>query len=224
MSYWGMYMAEKKKTKFLDDNKVTVFLLIIALVLVSFNYLQTMNLLVKVDSLNTIPVLKGTGAITGGVGAGELTVVEFSDFQCPFCGRAAPVVRQLREKYGDKINFEYKHFPLRSIHPDAQKAAEAAECARDQGQFEVYHDALFANQNGLGISALKEVAAELGLATVKFNNCLDSNEKTDIVEKDFQDGLAKGVTGTPTFFVGDERIGGAVPFETLDAAVQRQLN
>lgn len=224
MSYWGMCMAEKKKTKFLDDNKVTVFLLIIALVLVSFNYLQTMNLLVKVDSLNTVPLLKGTGAITGGVGAGELTVVEFSDFQCPFCGRAAPAVRQLREKYGDKINFVYKHFPLRSIHPDAQKAAEAAECARDQGQFEAYHDALFANQNGLGIFALKEVAAELGLATVKFNNCLDSNEKADIVEKDFQEGLAKGVTGTPTFFVGDERIGGAVPFETLDAAVQRQLN
>lgn len=206
--------------KHVNRNNLTIFLLVIALVLVSFNYIQTMGLMVELDS---IPVNRGTGAVTAPA-EGALTVVEFSDFQCPYCSRAAPEAKRLREKYGDSIDFQYKHFPLRSIHAQAQKAAEASECARDQGLFEVYHDGLFATQTNLGISALKKLAQQLQLDTVAFNDCLDSGDKATIVEKDFQEGVALGVTGTPTFFIGGEKIGGAVPFATLDAAVRKQLS
>ena len=220
-----MDMGKEKKGWRISGNNLTVGLLIIALALVSFNYLQTMNLMVQLDEFSN-PVLGGTGAVTGEsypvAADGALTVIEFSDFQCPFCSRASPVVKQLREKWGDQINFVYKHFPLRSIHPNAQKAAEAVECARDQGKFEMYHDALFASPN-LGDSTLRELAAKISLDPAQFNTCLDSGEKASIVESDLQEGIAKGVTGTPTFFVGSEKIGGAVPFATLDAAVARQI-
>ena len=220
VSLGGMTM-KKKKLSF-SGNHVTVLLLIVALTLVSLNYLQTMNLMVEIEGQGT------TGAFASGdtrvvPREGALPILEFSDFQCPFCGRAYPAVKQLLDKYGDQIDFQYKHFPLRNIHPDAQKAAEAAECARDQGQFFLYHDALFQTQVNLQVSALKELAQKLELDVVKFSKCLDSGEKADLIEADLQEGIQKGVSGTPTFFIGDEKIGGAVPFETLDAAVQRQL-
>jgi len=221
-----MAMSKEKKGWRISGNNLTVGLLIIALALVSFNYLQTMNLMIQLDEFNN-PVLGGTGAVTGEsypvAADAALTVIEFSDFQCPFCSRVSPAVKQLREKWGDQINFVYKHFPSRSIHPNAQKAAEAVECARDQGKFEMYHDALFASQTNLGDATLRELAEKINLDSVQFNTCLDSGEKASIVESDLQEGIAKGVTGPPTFFVGSEKIEGAVPFATLDAAVARQI-
>ena len=220
-------MKESKKATSirLDGNKITLVLLVIALVLVSFNYLQTMGLMAEINEMGIPIISKGTSSVTGQVVAadGALTILEFSDFQCPFCGRAAPAVKQLREKYGNQINFVYKHFPLRNIHPQAQKAAEAVECAQDQGKFDMYHDGLFATQFDLSVNALKQLAGKIGLNQNIFDSCLDSGEKASIVERDLQEGLGKGVTGTPTFFIGNEQIGGAVPFSTLDEAVQRQL-
>src|SRR3989344_4720461 len=128
------------------------------------------NIQVKID--NTDPVLGDKNA--------EITIVEFSDFQCPFCARAySDAIAQFEQsdyfKNGD-VNLVYKHFPLNSIHPQAQKAAEAAECANKQGKFWEYHNMLFENQQALDIASLKSYASEVGLDTAKFNSCLDNGE------------------------------------------------
>ena len=130
-----------------------------------------------------------------------VTVIEFSDFQCPFCERfysqTLPLLEQNYISTG-KVKLVYRDFPLSSIHPDAQKAAEAAECADEQGKFKEMHDKLFENQNSLSTSSLKSYAAQLGLDAAKFNGCLDSGKYASEVQKDFNDGSAAGVSGTPS--------------------------
>lgn len=154
---------------------------------------------------------------------GKIVIEEFSDFECPFCGRAFPTVEQVLHEYGDQVEFVYKHFPLTSIHPRAQKASEASECARDQGMFKEYHDKLFENQRALEISNLKQYAADLGLDTDKFNSCLDDGEKASIVNNDLQEGRQKGVSGTPTFFINGQKLVGAQPYSVFKAAIDQQL-
>ena len=136
----------------------------------------------------------------GGANA-SVVVVEFSDFQCPFCKTAVATKKQLLNKYGDKIKFVYKQFPLENIHQNSLQAAEASECAFDQGKFWEYHDILFENQNRLGSDNLKAFAGQIGLDTAKFNQCLDSGVKESIVRADQYEGAKIGVQGTPTFFI-----------------------
>jgi len=162
-----------------------------------------------------------TGAIPVG-GVDKITIIEYSDFECPFSSRAAPTVKQVLSTYGNKVELVYKHFPL-SFHPNAQKAAEAAECAKDQAKFQEYHDILFANQQALSVDNLKKYAADLGLNTNKFNTCLDSGEKTALVQADFNEGKGKGVSGTPTFFIGDQQLVGAQPFDAFKQIIDAQL-
>ena len=107
----------------------------------------------------------------------------------------------------------YRDFPLTSIHPDAQKAAEATECADDQDKFWEYHDLLFANQSALDVDSLKGYAAQLGLDTATFDDCLDTGKSTAEVEKDLQDAQSYGVGGTPAFFINGQFVSGAIPFE-----------
>ncbi|MBI5001757.1 DsbA family protein [Candidatus Woesearchaeota archaeon] len=133
-------------------------------------------------------------------------IVEFSDFQCPACGAAAPTVKKIMEVYGDRVSLEYKHFPLTSIHAFAFNAAEASECANDQGKFWEMHDIMFEKQDELSISSLKDYAEQIGLDTEKFNNCLDSNAKAKYVTADFNEGIGKGVDSTPSFFVNGKKI------------------
>lgn len=133
-------------------------------------------------------------------------IVEFSDFQCPACGAAYPVTKQIMEEYGERVSLEYKHFPLTTIHAFAFKAAEASECANDQGKFWEYVDIAFTNQKDLRKKALKQYAEELGLDTEKFNDCLDSGAKAKYVTADFNEGIGKGVGGTPTFFINGEKL------------------
>lgn len=133
-------------------------------------------------------------------------IVEFSDFQCPACGAAYPVTKEIMEEYGDRVSLEYKHFPLTTIHAFAFKAAEASECANDQGKFWEYVDIAFTNQKDLRKKALKQYAEELGLDTELFNNCLDSSAKAKYVTADFNEGIGKGVGGTPTFFINGEKL------------------
>ncbi len=126
----------------------------------------------------------------------------------------------LVEKYSDNIKFVYKNFPLRSIHPQAQKAAEAAECVKDLGgDYWAYHDILFDNQNALYPANLKEYANRLG---VDIDACLDSGAMQGVVESDYQEGLQKGVRATPTFFIGTVRIEGSNQ-QAVFAAVDRQI-
>jgi protein-disulfide isomerase len=153
---------------------------------------------------------------TKGAKGAKVRVVEFSDFQCPYCARAADTMRELQAKYGDKVEFAYRHFPLRSIHPDAQRAAEYGQCAAKQGKFWEMHDKMFANQDSLDEVTLKEHAKSLGLDTMKLDSCLASGTGNREVEVDFQKGQELGVEGTPTFFVN----GRSVSNPSVDAISQ----
>lgn len=152
-----------------------------------------------------------------------VALVEFSDFQCPFCQQNYEDVAQIRSLYGDKMNFVYKHFPLAEIHPQAFKAAEAMECARDQGKAMMYHDRLFAQPDRLYVADLKQHAVELGLHAEPFNNCLDSGEKADLAKRDLNDGIRLGVEGTPSFIVGGRLLTGVQAASTFKALLDAEL-
>ena len=159
----------------------------------------------------------------------DISVVEFSDFQCPYCANAAfgtVADFMLSDLYKNgEANFVYKHFPLNSIHPFAQNAAEAAECANRQGMFFEYHDLLFENQGALDDTSLKSYAQQVGLDTAKFNSCLDDNEAKAEVDKELQQATAAGGRGTPYFVIVNNNNGkttavsGAVPYAQLEAAI-----
>ncbi len=159
----------------------------------------------------------------------KVVIVEFSDFQCPFCERfAEETLPALKETYIDtgKVRLIYRDFPLSSIHPEAQKAAEAAECADDQGKFWEYHDVLFENRmswTGVGAAKFKEYASDLGLDTNAFDECLDSDKYADEVTSDMNAGSSVGVTGTPTFFINGQKLVGAQPFASFEAAIEAEL-
>jgi protein-disulfide isomerase len=155
-----------------------------------------------------------------------VVIVEFSDFQCPFCGRfSAETFPLIKENYIDtgKVRLVYRDLPL-PFHPDAQETAEAAECADDQGKFWEYHDAIFENQDSLDTTSLKQYAKDIGLNTEDFNSCLDSGKHTQEVKKDFSDAGAAGVTGTPTFFINGIKVVGAQPYSVFQQIIESELN
>jgi protein-disulfide isomerase len=158
--------------------------------------------------------------------ANPVLITEYSDFQCPFCKQAEGTVVKLKELYGCKIQVEYKHFPL-EFHVNAVIAAEASECARDQGKFQEYHDVLFAkgqgDGTGLAAADLKKYAADMQLDTAKFNTCLDSGVKKTVVAAQQAEGASKGVEGTPAFFIGTEMISGAQPIENFIKVIDKAL-
>jgi protein-disulfide isomerase len=151
-----------------------------------------------------------------------ITIVEFSDFQCPFCSRVNPTLEQVRSKYGDKVRIVFRQYPL-PFHQQAQKAAEASLCAADQGKFWEMHDAMFANQQALGVDQLKAKATELGMNGEQFNQCLDSNKHAAAVQADMKDGSAAGVSGTPAMFINGRFISGAVPLEQITTVIDDEL-
>ena len=153
---------------------------------------------------------------------GKVLIQEFSDFECPYCGRVQPTLKLLKQEYGDKIEIEFNHFPL-DMHQNAQKASEAAECARDQDKFWEYHDILFENQRNLAVTELKTYAEDLGLDTTKFNNCLESGEKFDIVDADMKQGIANGISGTPGFLINGKLIKAAQPYEEFKKIIDNEL-
>ncbi len=153
-----------------------------------------------------------------------VTLVEFSDFECPFCERIFPTMNKILGDYEGKVRLVYKQFPL-SFHPNAQKAAEASECASEQGKFWEYHDKLFENQSsGFSVDKFKQWANELSLDDAQFNSCLDSGKYAQKVQADAQEGQQKGVTGTPATFVNGQLVVGAQPYETFKQAIDGLLN
>lgn len=167
-----------------------------------------------------------------------ITIVEFSDFQCPFCARFhVQTLPLLLEEYIDegKVNLVYRDFPIQSIHPNALPAAVAAECANEQGKYWEYHDALFEKQSGWNkldsntvISTFSQYASEIGLEQDQFDSCLGSGKYLEEVQGDLSDGRDYQITGTPGFFIGNEEIGfvkinGAQPFDSFKRVIDAQL-
>ena len=151
-----------------------------------------------------------------------IELIEFSDFQCPYCFRANPTVKQVVSTYGDRIRFVYRNYPLPS-HPNARPAAEAAQCAAEQGQFWPYHDRLFADQTKLSEQDLKQSASELGLDSGRFNACFDSHKYKTRVDADVQAGNEVGVDGTPAFFINGRMLSGAQPFDEFKRVIDEEL-
>lgn len=162
-----------------------------------------------------------TGPAKGPANA-PVTIVEFSDFQCPFCSRLIPSLKAVEEKYGDKVRVVFRQYPL-PFHQNAQKAAEASLCANEQGKFWEMHDAMFANQQALEVAQLKAKAAELGMNAEQFNQCIDSGKHAAAIQADMQEGSAAGVNGTPAMFINGRFISGAVPVEQITTVIDDEL-
>ena len=184
------------------------------------------SLRAKYPIKNLLPIdrveVSEAGSPAKGPAEAPVTVIEFSDFECPFCGRIEPTLAQVEKTYGDQIRFVFRQFPL-SIHPHAQKAAEAALCADEQGKFWEMHDAMFADQHSLDVEQLKSKAASLGLDADQFNACLDSDKFDARIKSDIADGQKAGVGGTPAMFVNGRFINGAVPYDDIAKVIDDEL-
>jgi protein-disulfide isomerase len=155
-----------------------------------------------------------------------VTLVEFSDFECPACRSIAPALKQVQEAYGEKVRIAFRQFPLSAIHPHAQKAAEASLCAEDQGKFWEMHDAMFAAQNELTVDQLTAKAGALELDAQQFSQCLASNKYVERVELDIKEGERVGVPGTPALYINGRPVPlvqGVSPFEQLAAVIDDEL-
>jgi protein-disulfide isomerase len=172
----------------------------------------------------TFPVEVGNAPIMGGKDA-KVTIVEFSDFQCPFCSKGATIVQELKKKYGNKIKIAFKNFPL-PFHNQAEGAAVAGLCAKEQGEdyFWKLHDHMFANQEALDVESLKKAAQKLGLKADPFNQCLANNKYLNQVKKDIEEGQKIKVKSTPTFFVNGQLVNGAQPIEVFSELIDESLS
>jgi len=168
--------------------------------------------------------IASAGHPSSGAASAPVTIIEFSDFQCPFCRAAEDSLKQVRQKYGDQVKLVYMDFPL-GFHPHAMDAAKAARCAADQNKFWQFHDALFLDQKKLGPDDLKQTAAKIGLDSNKFNSCFTSDRHDAGIRKDMAEGSSLGVTGTPTFFINGRQVVGAQPppkfYEVIDDELAR---
>jgi len=222
------------------NNKVLNFLLVIALILTGVNLYWTYTISKQVnpspvaaignngsnDTNNNAPAQKvelsvGNSPVEGKADA-PVTIIEFSDFQCPYCGKfITDSYPQIKSQYIDtgKVKLIFRNFPL-PFHQYAQKAAEATLCASQQSKYWEMHDKLFANQNALTVDNLKQYAKDFGLDGTKFNTCLDSSTFADQVKKDLNDGASYGIGGTPSFFV----IKGKTSVDPKDITTKSQAN
>jgi protein-disulfide isomerase len=175
---------------------------------------------IKLEPLR-MPVDVGDLPIRGNPNA-PVTVVEFSDFQCPYCARSRPTVQRVRATYGDNVRWAFRHFPL-DFHSQARKAGEAGACAAEQGNFWEMHDAMFADPGKLHVDELKATARTLGLDPAAFDRCLDSGKYADRVERDLEAGARAGVSGTPAFFINGRPMVGAQPFEEFQRVIDDEL-
>jgi protein-disulfide isomerase len=155
-----------------------------------------------------------------GTATAPVTLVEYGDFECPYCGRAHPIVKALQRAVGNGMRFVYRHFPLTSAHPRADRAAEAAEAAGAQGKFWEMHDTLFEHQGTLDDASLARFAGDLGLDLARFTREMGSRVYAPRVREDFMSGVRSGVNGTPTFFINGVRHDGAYDVQTLHLAIQ----
>lgn len=158
-----------------------------------------------------------------GLATAPVTIVEFADFECPFCRQLSHTLRDIKQKYGDRVRLVWKDFPLPHLHPHAVQAAAAARCAAEQQQFWLYHDRLFGAQTLLDADSLKRHAADVGLDAPKLAACVDSAKYVGLVERARADALALGLRSTPTTFVNGREVVGAKSYEVFAALVEEEL-
>jgi len=197
---------------------------------------QRMDVLEKSNSETIIQIERDNDPILGSPEA-PISIIEFSDYQCPFCARFfSETLPLLKSEYIEKgaVNFIYRDFPIQNIHPNAVAAAIASECANEQGDFWQYHDMLFRNQkewNNLdserALKTFGQYAYEIGIKQEQFDNCLNSGKYIEEVKEDLSSGREYGVTGTPGFFIGNDKIGytslsGAKPFSEFKAIIDEK--
>lgn len=167
--------------------------------------------------------LQLTGQVLGDSNR-PVTIVEFSDFQCPFCARAAESIREVRARYPDKVSFVYRHYPLTRIHAHAADAANAAECAAEQDAFERFHDLLFAEQDAIGSKSWRSYAIDSGVSDLEeFLACVEENRYQHRVTEDVRAGRRIGLSGTPSIIVNDVLLPGTPSTDLLEAYVLATL-
>jgi len=179
-------------------------------------YFEKPKMDVQVDLGDATPTLGKKGA--------KVTIIEFSDFQCPFCSRGAETVHELQKKYGNKVVIGFRHFPL-PMHKEARPASEASMCVNEQStdKFWKFHDLVFKNQQGLDEAGLEKLAKEAGANVDKFKECVKAKKFAKHVEDDMSYGEKVGVRSTPTFFVNGQMINGAVPIEQFAEIIDEEL-
>lgn len=163
-------------------------------------------------------------APTFGKDSAKVTIVEFSDFQCPFCSRGANTVTEIKKKYGNKVKIAFKHFPL-PMHKEAMPAAEASMCVNEQGvdKFWKFHDLAFKNQEKLDEASLEKYAKESGADVKKYGDCVKAKKYAEFVRKDMEYGETIGVKSTPTFFINGQLVAGALPIESFSEIIDEEL-
>ena len=174
----------------------------------------------RMEARLTLPVSKERDHILGPETA-PVTLVEYGDYECPHCGAAHSIVKQIQEAMGDDLRFVFRHFPLTQIHPHAERAAEAAEAAGAQRRFWTMHDLLFEHQQTLDDSHLLRFAEVSGLDVVRFTRELEEGVHLERVREDFKSGVRSGVNGTPTFFINGVRHNGSWELNSLLQAIER---
>ena len=214
----------------MEKMHIVIILMVVTLVISLANVAITLNLKDDlasgdVKTVKSNVAVKASGPIDDdqvkGSPSAKVTIVEFSDFQCPYCKRFhVESFPTIEEKYitTGKANFVYRDFPLGG-HQYAQKASEAAECANSQGKYWEYHNILFTNQQTLDVASLKSYASTLGLDTAKFNSCLDNGEMVAEVKADYDAGVALGISGTPAFVINGKVMTGACPSQSFSDAI-----
>jgi protein-disulfide isomerase len=225
----------------MEKNQILTVLLTVAIVLSVVNIYGTWQIKKQIETLpsgGAVPAAPSAPSVPSGpVDVSEagnpsmgdakapVTIIEFSDFECPFCGRyVTQTYPQIKKDYVDtgKVRIVFRDYPL-PFHSNAQKAAEAAECADDQGKFWEMHSKLFSNQQALSVANLKKYAGELALDQTKFDECLDSGKHAAEVQQDLADGSAAGVSGTPSFFVNGMLLVGAQPYSEFKKLIDAEL-
>jgi protein-disulfide isomerase len=214
-----------KNTKNIVIGIVSIFAIILAIILLSGGSNTTSNS-IEGKSLDSISLetLIDDDSIKGDPDA-PVTVIEFSDYECPFCQRFYQTTYSLiEENYIDtgKVNFVYRDFPL-NFHKNAQKAAEAAECAGEQGQYYEMHDKLFEEGVEGGVNSFKQYASDIGLDRGEFDVCLDTGSMRNEVQQDLADGQALGVSGTPSFIINGKMVVGAQPYDVIAREIENAL-
>jgi len=173
----------------------------------------------NVDLVHIYDVATSDDPAIGPVGA-PIEIVEFGDFECPYCERSFPIIRSLVSQYGDSVRYQFRDFPLTDIHPSAEIAARAGYCAEEQKRFWPMHDKLFQNQDRLAESDIIRYATQIGLTVDDFKTCLSSDDSLREIAEDYQDGVAAGVLGTPTWYINGIRIAGVIPEDVFRQIIE----